>query len=52
MTVQELITELEKYDGNLPVEIFDSASGYIDITEIFQSERPTAKGKYSKVNIA
>lgn len=52
MTVKELIEELEKYDSNLPVEIFDSASGYVDITEVFQSERPTAKGKYAKVNIA
>lgn len=51
MTVKELISELQKYDENLPVELFDSESGYVDITEIFKSERPTAMGNYTKVNI-
>lgn len=51
MTVKELILELQKYDESLPVELFDTESGYIDITEIFESERFTATGSYTKVNI-
>lgn len=47
MTVKELREKLAQYDENSKVQIFDSECGYIDITEIFQSESP-----YKKINIA
>lgn len=34
MTVKELIAELQKYDENLPVKVFEETCGNIDITEI------------------
>ena len=53
MTVKELITELSKYDENLPVEIYDESNGYVDITEIFESKAAYLSGTiYHKVNIA
>lgn len=38
MTVKELIEELQQYDEDMPVRVFDSNSGNIDITEVYQSE--------------
>lgn len=38
MTVKELIAELQKYDENMPVRVFDSENGNIDITEIHKYE--------------
>jgi len=36
MTIKELIEELQKYDENMPVKVFDSGSGNVDITEVYQ----------------
>ena len=38
MTVKELIEELQQYDENMTVRVFDSNSGNIDITEVYQTE--------------
>lgn len=38
MTVRELIEELQQYDENMAVRVFDSNSGNIDITEVYQTE--------------
>ena len=34
MTVKELIAELQKYDENKAVKLFDSEWGYIDVEEV------------------
>ena len=34
MIIKELIAELQKYDENMPVKVFDSGEGNIDITEV------------------
>lgn len=34
MTVKELIAELQKYDENTPVKVFEENCGNIDITEV------------------
>jgi hypothetical protein len=34
MTVKELIAELQKYDENIAVKIFDSEWGYLDVEEV------------------
>ena len=47
MTVKELIEELKKYDQNLlfetgqetRVNLYDSASGHIDLTEVYETKR-------------
>ena len=39
MTIKELIEELQQYDENLTVRVFDSNSGNIDITEVYHSKR-------------
>lgn len=36
MTVKELIAELQKYDENLPVKVFEETCGNIDVTEVTQ----------------
>ena len=38
MTIKELIEELQQYDENLTVRVFDSDSGNIDITEVYHSK--------------
>lgn len=39
MTVKELIEELKKYDENMRVNLYDSASGHIDLTEVYETRR-------------
>lgn len=34
MTVKELIAELQKYDENMAVRVFEENCGNIDITEV------------------
>lgn len=46
MTVNELIENLKQFNPEDRVQIFDSEVGYIDITEIFQSD-----GHTKQVNI-
>ena len=38
MTVKELIAELQKYDENLRVKVFEENCGNIDITEVAKFE--------------
>lgn len=38
MTVKELIAQLQQYDEDMPVRVFDSNCGNIDITEVYKSE--------------
>lgn len=42
MTVKELIAELQKYDENMPVRIFEENCGNIDITEVAKFEGVSA----------
>ena len=42
MTVKELIAELQKYDENLPVKVFEETCGNIDITEVARFEGVSA----------
>lgn len=39
MTVKELIEELKKYDEDMRVNLYDSASGHIDLTEVYETKR-------------
>lgn len=42
MTVKELIAELQKYDENLPVRVFEETCGNIDVTEVAKFEGVSA----------
>jgi hypothetical protein len=42
MTIKELMAQLQQYDENTRIQIFDAAYGIIDITDIFQSDRTGA----------
>lgn len=38
MTIKELKELLNQYDEDMPIRVFDSNSGNIDITEVYKSE--------------
>ena len=42
MTVKELIAELQKYDENMRVKVFEETCGNIDITEVVKFEGVSA----------
>ena len=52
MSVKELIEALKQFDENARVTIYDAEWGYVDITEIFESEVKDNFGKYKFVRIA
>ena len=45
MTIKELKELLNQYDEDMPIRVFDSNSGNIDITEVYQAEG-TRAGTY------
>ena len=38
MTVKELIAELQKYDENMTVKVFEENCGNVDVTEVAKFE--------------